>query len=266
MTSSLLEAIVAASRHAAEDRERRVPLDRLPAGPVREPGVFRRALHAGEGTTAIIAECKRRSPARGILRADYDPAAIAASYASRGAAAISVLTEPTFFDGDLDHLRAVRVAVDLPVLRKDFIVTPYQIAEARAAGADAVLLIVAALDDSTLRSLLAIAEAHMLDALVEAHDERELDRALSAGARIVGVNSRDLHTLTVDADVFARLAPRLPAGVTTVAESGLRSGRDIAARGREGYRACLIGERLMAADDPGAALGAMVHESREAAA
>ena len=146
----------------------------------------------------VIAECKRRSPSRGVLRADYDPVAIARGYAEAGAAAISVLTEPTFFDGSLDHLRAVRAAVAVPVLRKDFIVSEYQILEAKAAGADAVLLIVAALDPVELRALAGCAAGLGLDALVEVHDAGELRAAIDAGARIVGVNNRNLRTLEVD--------------------------------------------------------------------
>jgi indole-3-glycerol phosphate synthase len=212
----------------------------------------------------IIAECKRRSPSRGVLRAAYDPAAIAASYEEAGAAAISVLTEPAFFDGELDHLRAVRAAVGVPILRKDFVVTAYQIAEAADAGADAVLLIVAALEDAALKALMRAAAEYGLEALVEAHDETEIDRALAAGARIIGVNSRNLHTLEVDPGLPAALAARIPEGVIAVAESGIRDGRAIASLGAAGYRACLIGERLMASDDPGHALRALIAESRAA--
>ena len=155
----------------------------------------------------MIAECKRRSPSRGVLRADYDPAAIARHYAAAGAAAISVLTEPTFFDGALDHLRAVRAAVSTPILRKDFFVDEYQILEAHAAGADAILLIVAALDDATLARLHAAAEARGLAALVEVHTAEELARAQQAGARLIGVNSRNLKTLTVSLDTAIALGP-----------------------------------------------------------
>ena len=265
MTTSLLDAIVAASRRAAAEREARVPLAALRARRRPAASAFRKALESGPAPR-VIAECKRRSPSRGVLRDAYDPAAIAAAYADAGAAAISVLTEPTFFDGHLDHLRAVRGAVDVPVLRKDFIVSLYQIAEAADAGADAVLLIVAALDDAALKDLMRAAGDYGLDALVEAHDEAEIDRALTAGARIVGVNSRNLHTLAVDPGVPAALAARVPADVIAVAESGIRDGRAIAALGAAGYRACLIGERLMASDEPGQALRALIAESREAAA
>jgi indole-3-glycerol phosphate synthase len=202
----------------------------------------------------VIAECKRRSPSRGVLRVQYHPAAHAAAYARAGAVAISVLTEPTFFDGELEHLSAVRRAIDLPLLRKDFIVTEYQLLEAVDAGADAVLLIVAALDDGPLRHLLARASALGLAALVEVHDERELSRALHAGAAIVGVNSRDLRTLAVDPTVLDRIARELPQGITAVAESGIRTTGDLARLGDLGYHAFLVGERLITQDDPGAAL------------
>ncbi|MCA1652457.1 MAG: indole-3-glycerol phosphate synthase TrpC, partial [Acidobacteria bacterium] len=201
-----------------------------------------------------IAECKRRSPSRGILREDYRPREHAAAYERAGAAAISVLTEPTFFDGELDHLRQVRAAVAIPVLRKDFIVTEYQIVEAAALGADAVLLIVAALDDTDLRRLMATAAALGLAALVEVHDADELARAADAGAQIIGVNSRNLRTLSVDRGVLDRLAPLLPPDGVAVAESGLRSAADVRLLRQSGYRAFLVGERLISQPDPGKAL------------
>jgi indole-3-glycerol phosphate synthase len=266
MSASILEAIVAGSRRASEVREARVPLAALTrrGRPALPEGAFFRALGGGaaasrEGgapSARIIAECKRRSPSHGVLRAHYDPAAIAAAYADAGAAAISVLTEPSFFDGALAHLAAVREAVSLPVLRKDFIVTRYQIAEARAARADAVLLIVAALHDDALRGLLAIARDEGLDALVEAHNRVEVERALTMGARIVGINSRNLHTLSVDTAIFADLVGLIPADVVAVAESGIRDAATLARLSGAGYRACLIGERFMTAADPGEALRA----------
>lgn len=258
MTSSLLMSIVAASKTAAEVREVRTPVAALEAMiGARGRGAFRSALEAGadRGQAArIIAECKRRSPSKGILRDHYDPAAIASAYAAAGAAAISVLTEPAFFDGALSHLTDVRAAVAIPVLRKDFIVTPYQVVEAAAAGADAVLLIVAALDPASLDAMLRATEAYGLDALVEVHDARELEQAVTAGASIIGVNSRDLHTLAVDTGVFEALAPRIPRGVVAVAESGIRDAATISALRDAGYAAFLIGERFMSDADPGAAL------------
>jgi indole-3-glycerol phosphate synthase len=169
-----------------------------------------------------------------------------------------VLTEPTFFDGSPEHLRAVRAAVDLPLLRKDFIVTEYQLIEAAVFGADAVLLIVGAMDQENLTSLIHAADAHSLAALVEIHSPDELHRAVDAGARIIGVNSRNLRTLTVDPEVFSRVAGQLPAGTITVAESGIRASEDIARLSRLGYDAFLVGERLIAQSDPGAALRELV--------
>jgi indole-3-glycerol phosphate synthase len=213
---------------------------------------------ATPGPVRVIAECKRRSPSRGILRADYDPAAIARQYAAAGAAAISVLTEPTFFDGALDHLRAVRAAVATPILRKDFIVDEFQILEAHAAGADAILLIVAALDDATLARLHAAATARGLAVLVEVHTEEELVRAQGASARLIGVNSRNLKTLAVSLDTTLALGARLGPGVIGVAESGIRSRADIDALAAAGYHAFLVGERFMTQPDPGAALAELV--------
>jgi indole-3-glycerol phosphate synthase len=177
----------------------------------------------------VIAECKRRSPSRGILREDYRPAQHAKAYAEAGAAAISVLTEPTFFDGSLADLQAVSVAVEIPLLRKDFIVDRYQILEAVASGADAVLLIVGALEPASLRALLAFAAEANVAALVEVHGAAELRIAADAGAALIGVNSRNLRTLDVEPHVHDRLAPLMPKGVVTVAESGLREHADSAA-------------------------------------
>jgi indole-3-glycerol phosphate synthase len=260
-TSDLLAAIVAATRTRVLQAVAREPLASLERrasnGP--PPRGFRRAL--AEDGVRVIAECKRRSPSRGVLRADYDPAGIARQYASSGAAAISVLTEPTFFDGALAHLEAVRRAVDVPLLRKDFILEPYQLLEARASGADAILLIVAALDDDTLRALARDARQLGLDVLVEVHDEVELARAIDAGADLIGVNNRNLRTLAVEVDASVRLAPRMPAGVLPVAESGLRTGADLRGLHELGYRAFLIGERFMAAPDPGVALAVLLSDA-----
>jgi indole-3-glycerol phosphate synthase len=258
MTSDLLQAIVAATVTRVAARRAAVPPASLEARTSVQgaPRGFRNAL-AAPGLH-VIAECKRRSPSRGVLREDYVPASIAAGYERGGAAAISVLTEPTFFDGDLAHLEAVRSAVSVPLLRKDFIVDEYQLVEARASGADAVLLIVAALSDSDMRRLMRSAEALRLDVLVEVHDESELDRALEAGATLVGVNNRNLRTLEVDVDASFRLAARLPRGVLAVAESGLRTRADLDRLAQAGYKAFLIGERLMTTPDPGAALAALL--------
>jgi indole-3-glycerol phosphate synthase len=260
----LLAAIVAATRTRVATRRLTVSPAALDGRIARQspPRGFRRAL--SRSGLNVIAECKRRSPSRGLLLAAYVPADIARGYASAGAAAVSVLTEPTFFDGALAHLEAVRDAVSLPILRKDFILDEYQVLEARAAGADAVLLIVAALDDSQLAALKAAAIAVGLDVLVEVHDDGELDRALAAGADLVGVNNRSLKTLDVDVDASRRLAPRIPADVVAVAESGLRTREDLERLGQLGYRAFLVGERLMATSDPGAALAALIGGGRAA--
>ena len=253
----LLATIVAATRTAVAYRESVLPISSLPA-PSRAPRGH--AFVAALGHSAaprIIAECKRRSPSRGILRADYDPAAHARAYETGGAAAISVLTEPTFFDGALAHLAAVRAAVTVPVLRKDFVVTDYQLHEAAALGADAVLLIVSALTPSGLARLLGVARSLSLAALVEVHDPAEIRIAVDAGADVIGVNSRNLRTLAVDMDILDQAARHLPASVLTVAESGIRSGDDLRRLTAAGYHAFLVGERLIAEADPGAALEAL---------
>ncbi|MEZ5288498.1 MAG: indole-3-glycerol phosphate synthase TrpC [Vicinamibacterales bacterium] len=261
--ADILETIVAATRARVEQARLREPLAALEArAAVRRPhGPAFAAALSRDRTANVIAECKRRSPSRGVLRAAYDPVAIASGYATAGAAAISVLTEPMFFDGALAHLEAIRRVVPTPLLRKDFVVDPYQLVEAVAAGADAVLLIVAALDDAALGTLLAGAEARGLAVLVEVHTDEELERALAAGATIVGVNNRNLRTLQVDVELSARIAARLPAGVTAVSESGLRSAADLARLGAMGYRAFLMGERFMTTPDPGTALAALLAEA-----
>ncbi len=253
--ADLLRTIVAATRKSVATRERDVPLDLLAQQIRRRPrgDSFARALRSSP-PPRLIAECKRRSPSRGILRADYDPPSHAVAYARAGAAAISVLTEPTFFDGAPDHLADVRSAVDVPLLRKDFIVGRYQIVESVVLGADAVLLIVSALDDAVLRSLLGEARVLGLAAIVEVHDADDLERALDAGAEIVGVNSRDLRTLAVEPAVHEALSARMPRHVIAVAESGIRAPADLERLSHIGYQAFLVGERLIAQTDPGAAL------------
>ena len=256
----LLEAIVAATRHEVACRGQRVSLDALERAAARRSpraAAFRAGL-AAPGGFNVIAECKRRSPSKGVLRADYHPERIAREYEAAGAAAISVLTEPAFFDGALRHLAAVREAVALPLLRKDFIVSRYQLVEARAAGADAALLIVAALTDDQLRRLLRAAAEYGLAVLVEVHDRTELARALAAEAGIVGVNNRNLRTLAVDLDASHALIADMPPAVVAVAESGLRSGADLVALRHAGYHAFLVGESFMTRDRPGAALREML--------
>lgn len=266
---SVLDTIVAAARRRVEVARERVPLDVLEAR-IAAGGRAGRAARAegalrGPGVR-IIAECKRRSPSKGILRHEYDPAAIASAYASAGAAAISVLTEPAFFDGALAHLEAVRACVDVPVLRKDFTIDPYQVAEAHVAGADLVLLIVAALDQPMLTHLLTYATGLDLGVLVEVHDDVEARRAVDAGARIIGVNNRNLKTLAVSLDTSHRVARQLPASCIRVAESGLRTGDDVATLVAAGFDAFLMGERFMTNPDPGAALSRVRDDAARAIA
>lgn len=266
--ADLLATIVAATRRGVEVRAAREPLALLEA---RAGSRVARAGRLGAALCRpthvnIIAECKRRSPSRGVLRADYDPAAIAAGYAAAGAAAISVLTEPTFFDGSLAHLEAVRAAVEVPVLRKDFIVSEYQVFEARAAGADAILLIVAALERAEIRALAALALEQGLDVLTEVHDASELETALEAGARIIGVNNRNLRTLEVNVRASEELIDRMPSDAIPVSESGLKTAADLVRLGGLGYRGFLIGERFMTEPHPGAALERLLAEARAAGA
>jgi indole-3-glycerol phosphate synthase len=266
MSDDLLATVVAAARRASDERERVRPSVEVEAAVARgrqpQGDRFRASLAAAG--IRIIAECKRRSPSRGVLREAYDPVAIAMGYAAHGAAAISVLTEPTFFDGSLDHLRAVRQAVGVPLLRKDFIVTPYQVIEAAEAGADAVLLIVAALDDRELNELAALARRVGLATLVEVHDLNELDRAVVARADVIGVNSRNLKTLAVDQGVLDALGPLIPPGVIAVAESGLKTADDLCRLRAAGYHAFLMGERFMTVPDPGEALDTIRRAAEEA--
>ena len=262
-TPDLLEAIVAATRRSVDVRRGHTSARELAAGATRTPrgDEFRRRL-ARPDVVNVIAECKRRSPSRGVLVANYDPVDIASRYEAGGAAAVSVLTEPTFFDGSLDHLAAVREAVTVPLLRKDFIVDEYQLLEAQVAGADAVLLIVAALDDPALATLMRAAGDLGLACLVEVHDDVELDRALGAGAHIIGVNNRNLRTLQTDTTVSAGLIARIPDSVVAVAESGLRSPEDVAALRTAGYCAFLVGEGVVQAADPGDAVRALMTAGR----
>jgi indole-3-glycerol phosphate synthase len=214
----------------------------------------------------VIAELKRRSPSGGVLRAGLDPAALAASYEAVGAAAVSVLTDGPDFGGSLDDLRAVRAAVELPVLRKDFVVSPVQVAEARVAGADWVLLIAAILEGDTLEEALDAARRCGAGALVEVHTGEDLDRAVAAGAVCIGINNRDLTTLSTDLGTFARLRARVPVGVVTVAESGVRAAVDVARLVGEGADAVLVGEALMRHPDPSALLADLVEAAASTAA
>ena len=209
---------------------------------------------------SVVAEVKRASPSRGLIEGELDPVALAAQYAAGGAAAISVLTEPRYFLGSLEDLRRVREAVDVPVLRKDFLLDPVQIWEARAAGADAVLLIVAALDDATLGDLLVLTHEIGMEALVEVHNPAELERSRAAGARVIGVNNRDLGTFDVDLNTAERLAPLLADVPVGVAESGIWTREDARRMAAAGYDAVLVGESLVRAPDPGVLLASFREE------
>jgi indole-3-glycerol phosphate synthase len=255
-TGSFLARAVADARSDAERRAQRLPLDDVRAAAAGLPTA--RGLEAsarrGPSGPRVIAEVKRRSPSKGDIRIDLDPAALATAYAAGGAAAVSVLTEPRHFAGSPDDLLAVRSAVGLPVLRKDFVTTTYQVWEARAWGADAVLLIVAALDQAALRDLLDVAAEAGLDALVEVHTLAEAEVAAGAGASLVGVNARDLVTLEVDPGRFAEVRQALPAGTVLVAESGIVDRAGVQAAADAGADAVLVGETLVRATDPAAAV------------
>jgi indole-3-glycerol phosphate synthase len=255
---TVLDDLVAGARADLAAREAALPLDRLREQVARvDPALDAHAALAREGVQ-VIAEVKRSSPSKGALAAIADPAGLAADYAEGGAAVISVLTEQRRFGGSLADLRAVRAAVDVPVLRKDFMVTSYQLWEARAHGADLVLLIVGALKQDALVSLHERAVSLGMTVLVEVHDEEELARAVDAGARVIGVNARDLRTLEVDRTTFSRLAPRIPSGVLRVAESGVRGPHDVLEYARSGADAVLVGESLVTGGTPRQAVADLV--------
>jgi indole-3-glycerol phosphate synthase len=266
-TTDLLAAILAATRRSVEVRRARRPLRDIEQAALRvEPrsGSFEAALGRA-GPINVIAECKRRSPSKGVLRAHYTPQEIARDYERAGASAVSVLTEPTFFDGTLDHLVAVRQSVELPILRKDFVVDAYQLFEARETGADAVLLIVAGLGDKELRDLGRRAHELGLSCLVEVHDSHELTRAIEAGAVVIGVNNRNLRTLEVAIETSEQLIDLIPNDCLAVAESGLRSGSDLRRMKGAGFDAVLIGEAFMTEPSPGDALARLLQSARASA-
>jgi indole-3-glycerol phosphate synthase len=254
----VLDRIVEARRAEVAHRKKSLPETVLRIGaqkadPVRD---FAGALCRPQ--INVIAELKKASPSAGLLRADFDPASLARGYEAAGAAALSVLTEERFFQGSLAHLRDARKAVALPVLRKDFIVEPWQVWEARATNSDTFLLIVAALSSEALAELLALGRALGMEPLVEVHTRQELDAALAAGARIIGVNNRDLHTLEVRVETSFDLIGAIPDECVAVSESGLRSADDLKRLRDAGFDAFLIGEHFMREADPGAALGRLL--------
>src|SRR6476620_10268837 len=257
VTGSVLDDIVAGVREDLARREAALPLPELLAHLAEAPAPRDPMPHFRARGSSVIAEVKRRSPSKGDLADIPDPAALATAYARGGAAAISVLTEERRFGGSLDDLRSVRAAVETPLLRKDFIVETYQLVEARAAGADLALLIVAALDDDTLRRLHDEASELGLTVLVEVHDEAETERAVSLGAELIGVNARNLKTLAVDGETFGRLAPLVPDDRVKVAESGIFGPDDVRRFVSQGARAVLVGEALVKDGDPQQAVRAM---------
>jgi indole-3-glycerol phosphate synthase len=258
-TPGVLERILARTRERVFEQRRVFPLERMqrsaPTPSGRRP--FLPAI-ARPGQINVIAEFKRRSPSRGVIREDLHPMQVAQAYEVGGAAALSVLTEEQFFGGSLEDLKDARAATLLPALRKDFVVDPYQVWEAWYAGADAVLLIVAALEQRALTRLQQRAHDLGLAALVEVHNEEELDRAIDSGARLIGVNNRNLRTLTVDVEASYRLAERIPAGAVGVSESGLQTRADLEQLAAAGYRGFLIGERFMTDSDPASAVRELI--------
>jgi indole-3-glycerol phosphate synthase len=259
-----LDQIVAATRRRVAAARQAADLPHLErAAEARHPRGFRQRLKAAAVTgIAIIAELKKASPSRGLIRADFDAGRLAREFETCGAAALSVLTDQEFFQGSLPNLQLASTNTTLPCLRKDFIVDEFQLLEGLAYGADAVLLIVAALSQQELVGLAMQSRNYGLDVLCEVHDEEELQRAMDAGCNLIGVNSRDLRTFRVDLGTAFRLAERIPNGVLRVAESGIGSGHDIARLRAAGYQAFLIGESLMKAESPGQALRTLLEEAK----
>jgi indole-3-glycerol phosphate synthase len=254
----ILARIVERKRDAlAGLRARRDELERTAKERVAARTEFRDFRAASTAAPAIISEIKKASPSKGIFTQHFDPASIAATYAAGGAAALSVLTDEEFFRGSLNDLETARAAVKIPVLRKDFTIDELHVIEAAAHGADAILLIAAILDESSMRRFRELAATYRMAALVEVHDGEELEVALASGAEIVGVNNRNLHTFEVTLETALELAPRIPTGVIRVAESGIHSSADVASLRAAGYQAFLVGEHLMKSADPAAAIRAL---------
>jgi indole-3-glycerol phosphate synthase len=263
--STILDEIIATKHREVAAARRRMPLAEMEdqaaeAPPVRD---FRAAL-AGPGPIRMIAEVKKASPSAGVMRADFDPIAIARTYQAHGAACLSVLTDAPYFQGHLSYLARIRASVAIPLLRKDFLIDEYQVVEARMAGADAVLLIAEVLDDEALARLLARARGLGMAALVEFHDEANLERVLAAGADLVGVNNRDLRRFVTDLELTLRVRGRIPPEVLVVSESGIRTRRDVERLEAAGVSAILVGETLMRADDIGLAVEQLLGLAPEA--
>jgi len=257
-TNTILDKILARKvQEVAERKAINTPLDlRREAESTTNVRNFANTL--SKETVAVIAEVKKASPSKGVLIENFDPVQLGTIYSENGASAISVLTDVDFFQGHLDYLSQVRGAVDIPVLRKDFIIDSYQVNEGRVAGADAILLIVAALEDAQMSDLFAQITALNMSALVEVHNETELERALKLGASLIGINNRDLKTFDVDLGTTARLAKLVPHTVTLIAESGIRNADDVQLMGQHGAHAVLVGESLVKAQQSGEDLPAMI--------
>jgi len=256
---TVLDDIIAGVREDLAVREAATPLSELKEMAARQPSAKECLSRLGNPeAVAVIAEVKRKSPSKGELADIVDPAQLAQEYEQGGATVISVLTEKRRFGGSLADLKAVRAMVDIPILRKDFVVTPYQVWEARAYGADLVLLIVAALEQTVLESLIERVHSLGMTALVEVHTVEEVNRAVAAGARLIGVNSRNLKTLEVNRDTFAEVAPAIPEGIVRVAESGVRGPHDVVEYARHGADAVLVGEALVTGENPRSSVADLV--------
>jgi indole-3-glycerol phosphate synthase len=257
-TADILEEIVEHKRGEVRSRITRMPLAKIEQQIQRAPKVrdFAGALRCriDQGDPAVIAECKKASPSKGLIREDYDPQAIAQSYAGGGATCLSVLTDEKYFKGSDEHLVSARAACDLPVIRKDFVIDPYQVYEARALGADCILLIMACLDDSTLQELADIATRLGMDALLEVHDRTELERALRLRLPLIGINNRDLRRFVTDIETTIGLLRDVPEDRVVVTESGIRTKEDVRKLRGHGVNAFLVGEAFMRAPDPGGML------------
>jgi len=264
VSHSILDEIVVSKRREVAASRLRLPIEELETQAAEAPPVrdFRASL-AGPGPIQLIAEVKKASPSAQVIRADFDPIAIARAYQAHGAACLSVLTDAPYFQGHLSYLARVRASVAIPLLRKDFLIDEYQVVEARMAGADAVLLIAEILDDDRLASLLAMARRWGMAALVEFHDEANLPRVLASGADLIGINNRDLHHFRTDLDLTLRLRDQIPPGVVLVAESGIKTRADVERLESAGVSAILVGESLMRQDDIGLAVERLLGLSPE---
>ncbi len=264
-TTDILAKILATKQEEIAYRSQHTPLAELKAQATQadSPRGFLAALQHSirQGNAAVIAEVKKASPSKGVIRADFDPAAIAASYERGGAACLSVLTDAHYFQGHEDYLRAARAACALPVIRKDFIIDSYQVYEARAMDADCILLIVAALNDTQLRALYDLATALDMDVLIEAHDRDELERALKLDAPLIGINNRNLRTFETSLATSIDLLPQVPETSLLVTESGIHTAADVALMRHHHIHAFLVGEAFMRADDPGSELNTLFHRS-----